>query len=463
MRKSDLFFNVLHLPVDFLMLISAGLVTYFLRTEILSSFRPVLFQFNLPFLRFFYLEIFVSLIFIGAYALAGLYSMRVKIRILEEFSRILLASSAGVLVLIIYIFLRQELFDSRFLVLGGWFFAVIFVCLGRLAVRYLRALAAARYNFGAHRVFIIGDNEISSSLTAYIGRDPSLGYRIAGQLTSIDTKRLNDFAANINIDEIILAQHNEPLGSVQELISFCQEHHIIFRFVPTGPQLLAGNFEMDIFGGLPIIEIKRTNLDGWGKVIKRSIDVVASILGIIVLSPLFAIVALAIKWETEGPVFVKLKRITGNRKFELYKFRSMVDNAHELNEYMRSLGNDRQDSGPLWKMKNDPRITGVGRFIRRTRIDELPQLGNVFKGEMSLIGPRPHQSNEIDRYEVHHKKVLAIKAGVTGLAQVSGSSDISFEEEVALDSFYIDHWSLLLDTKIMIRTLLKILSDKSAV
>src|SRR3990167_4454940 len=241
MKKSDIFFNVLRLPVDFCMLIGAGLTTYFLRTEILSSFRPVLFELNLPLLKFSYLVFLVSLIFIAAYAFSGLYSMKVRIRMLEEISRIIFASSAGILTVIIYIFLRQELFDSRFLVLGGWFFAILFVCLGRLVVRYLQALTAARYDLGIHRVLVVGDNETATNLISYMGRDLSLGYRIAGQLTSIDIKRLHNFAASINIDEIVLARHDDSPEAIQDLISFCQEQHIIFKFVPTGPQLLAGN------------------------------------------------------------------------------------------------------------------------------------------------------------------------------------------------------------------------------
>src|SRR3990167_10068484 len=164
MHKSDLFFNVIRLPVDFIMLIGAGLATYFLRTEILSSFRPVLFQFNLPFLKFFYLEVFVSFIFLGAYAIAGLYLMRVKIRMLEEFSRILLASSAGILVVIIYIFLRQELFDSRFLVLGGWLFPILFVFIGRILVSLLQKYYVVRRNFGVHNVMVIGDDDLAVSV-----------------------------------------------------------------------------------------------------------------------------------------------------------------------------------------------------------------------------------------------------------------------------------------------------------
>lgn len=463
MRKSDLFFNVLRLPVDFFMLIGAGIATYFLRTELFSAFRPVLFEFSLPFLKFFYLVVLVSVIFIITYVLSGLYSMKVRMRMFEEFARILLASSAGILTVIIYIFLRQELFDSRFLVLGGWFFAVLFVCFGRLAVRYVQAVAVAKYGFGAHKILVVGNDEAASIMVAEISKDPSLGYCAVEKLDSKDISKIMLSIDRLKADEVLLTQYDYSSDLVSELLSFCQEHHILFKLIPTGSQILTTNFDVDIFKGLPIIEIKRTNLDGWGRVIKRVIDVFGSLFGLIVLSPLLAFLALAIKWETEGSIFVKLKRVSGNREFDLYKFRSMIDNAHELNLYMRSIGNDRPDAGPLWKMKNDPRITKVGRFIRKTRIDELPQLWNVVKGEMSVVGPRPHQSNEIERYERHHKKVLAIKAGATGLAQVSGSSDLDFEKEVALDSFYIDNWSFWLDVKIILKTVLKMFFDRSAV
>jgi lipopolysaccharide/colanic/teichoic acid biosynthesis glycosyltransferase len=139
----------------------------------------------------------------------------------------------------------------------------------------------------------------------------------------------------------------------------------------------------------------------------------------------------------------------------------MVENAEELKPALAAY-NERAD-GPLFKMRDDPRITRVGRVIRRTRLDELPQFVNILVGDISIVGPRPHQPDEIARYEKHHRKVLAIKAGATGLAQVSGSSDLPFEEEVALDSFYIENWSLLLDMRIMIRTAAKMLWDRSAV
>ena len=316
---------------------------------------------------------------------------------------------------------------------------------------------------GIHKLIIIGNNDTSVKIVSEINNKKNSGYNIVDQFSGLNINKISSAVIKFEVDEVILADSSFPQEDINKLIDLCQEKHIVFRFVPVVSQIFSSNFEFEIFHGLPLVEIKRTKLDGWGKVIKRAIDIFTSIFGLVFLSPIFGIIALTIKWETEGPIFVKLKRVSGTKEFDLYKFRSMIDNAHELNLYLRSLGNDRPDAGPLWKLKNDPRVTGVGRFIRKTRIDELPQLFNVLRGELSIVGPRPHQANEIELYERHHKKVLAIKAGATGIAQVSGSSDISFEEEVTLDSYYIDNWSLWLDIKIILKTILKMFFDRSAV
>ena len=406
---------------------------------------------------------FVSVIFISAYALSGLYNMRSRLRIAEEFSKVAIASSAGIMIVIIYIFLRQELFNSRFLVLGSWFFAIIFVWFGRLAIRYVQIITVSKYNFGVQKIIIIGEDKGATALVQKIKDDPTSGYRIVRQFPNLDLNEVREEILKSEINEVILTHPHYPEVQILELVDFCNENHIVFKYVPNISQLLTSNFSIDIFHGIPFIEIQRTSLDGWGKVIKRVVDVFGAFVGMMLLSPVFMIVAFAIKWETEGPVFVRLKRVSRNKEFDLLKFRSMIDNAHELNPYLRSVANDRANAGPLWKMKNDPRITKVGRLIRKVRFDEMPQFWNVLKGDMSLVGPRPHQSDEIANYLKHHKKVLTIKAGATGLAQVSGSSDIGFEQEVAIDSFYIDNWSLWLDFKIIIKTSLKMFFDKSAV
>lgn len=461
MKKSELYFNVIRLPVDFLMLIVAGISTYFLRTEILSAFRPVLFEFNLPFYKYFYLALFVSFIFIASYAVSGLYSLKTRRGLFDELLKIIVASSAGIMLVIIYIFLRQELFDSRFLVLGSWFFAIAFVFIGRLLVSLLQKYYVARRNFGVHNVVVIGNDELATAVVDRININRSLGYRLLKHIQVPDSDVIKEAKADGSLDEVILANPNYPEEEILELVNFCHENHIVFKYVPNIYKTLTANFDIDIVGGFPLIELKRTRLDGWGKVAKRTLDIFASLIGLIILIPLFIAVAITIRSDSKGPVLVHLKRISRNKEFELLKFRSMVENAEELKVSL-AVFNERKD-GPLFKMRDDPRITRTGRFVRKYRIDELPQFWNVLKGDMSLVGPRPHQPDEISRYQKHHKKVLAIKAGATGLAQTSGSSDLPFEQEVTLDTFYVENWSIWMDVKIVLKTIFKMLHDRSAV
>lgn len=461
MKKAELVFSGLLLPVDFVMLIVAGIVTYFLRTQILLAFRPVLFQFNLPFDKYFFLVLTVSIIFVAAYGVSGLYSLSSTRSTIEEFFRVVVASSAGTMAVIVYIFLRQSLFNSRFLILGAWFFVIVFVSLGRLAMRYLQKFFVSKYDFGVHKVMVIGEDEITQKIVEGIKNNPSFGYRIVKQLTNPEVAEVKSAIGNPGVEEVILANPNYPSDKVLEIVNFCHDNYLTFKFVPNIFQTLTTNFAVDTFAGTPLIELKRTALDGWGKILKRASDILGSLAGLIILSPLFAVTAFAIKWESEGPVFIGLDRVSRNKHFRLYKFRSMIKDAEKYKSYLTSF-NERSDS-PLFKMKNDPRVTKVGRFLRRSRLDEFPQLWNVLKGDISLVGPRPHQPDEIARYEKHHKRVLAIKAGVTGVAQISGSSDLPFEKEVALDTFYIENWSLAKDLKIFILTVLKIFRDRSAV
>ena len=463
MKKADLFFNVIRVPVDFAMLFLTGLATYLFRTKILSAFRPVQFEFNLPLFYYLWLVSIVGLVFIGLYAISGLYSMKVRIGKAEEFFKILIASSAGVMLVIMYIFVRQELFNSRFLILGAWLLAILFVCIGRLLVRYFQHVAVGRYHFGVQRVLLIGEDALADSLKTDIARMPASGYRIVDHWHCTHVERLSEM--KYVIDEVLLVSPNYSGNHVNELIEFCHEHHIVFKFVPNLYESLTRHMDVDQFSHVPVIELKRTPLDGWGKVFKRTIDIVGASFGLVVFSPLFLAVAVAIKLDTPGPVFARLKRVSRNKQFILYKFRGMIaydpdGGAESLKASLREL-NERKD-GPLFKIKNDPRVTRVGRVIRKYRIDELAQLINIFKGDMSLVGPRPHQPDEIAQYEKHHKKVLAIKAGATGLAQVSGSSDLPFDDEVKMDSYYIEHWSMGMDLKIIFKTMFKMLHDRSA-
>ncbi len=461
MKRSELIFTAILVPVDFLMLGLAGLAAYGLRTgTIIAQWRPVLFSLNLPFNRYFGLVLFVALIWLGVFALAGLYAMKREGRGLEEFFRIIIASSAGLMIVIVYIFIKREWFDSRFILLAAWIFAILFVCLGRFLVKKIQRFLVGRYKIGSHRVLIIGGDGVTENIKEEIKKRPHLGYEIIKHLSGIDMESIKASVSNPAVDDIILANPDFPREEVLDLINFCEDKHINFKFVPNLFQTLTINVEIDTLAAVPIIELKRTALDGWGKIIKRLIDVLGSLFGLILLSPLFLIVGFLIKLDSEGPVFVRLKRVSQGKGFYLYKFRSMIKNAETMKAQLLAF-NERKD-GPLFKMKNDPRVTKFGRLLRRYRIDEFPQFFNVLRGEMSIVGPRPHQPDEIEQYERHHKKLLAIKPGMTGPAQVSGSSDLRFEEEVKLDTYYIENWSLALDIKILIKTFFVIFIDRSA-
>jgi len=463
MKKSELIFGSALVPVDFLMFLTAGITAYFLRVSpLISKLRPVLFTVNLPFERYFFLLVVVSFFGILIFAVSGLYNITAQKRLFREFFQIIVAVSATVLVIILYIFFSRELFESRFIVLAGWVLAIFFVCLGRFLVKKVQRHLVGKYSLGVHQVVIIGEDRVTKKIMDEIKENPDLGYRILKHFSDLRTEEIKSFI-NINpaqVDEVIVASYRYDRDAILEIVDFCEEQRIGFKFVPNLFQALTTNVELNTFDGVPLIEIKRTPLDGWGKIIKRFIDFCAALLGLIALSPIFFVIAVLIKVDSQGPVLVKLKRISQKKEFYLYKFRSMVKDAEQMKKNLFSQ-NERND-GPLFKIKNDPRITKLGRILRKCRIDEFPQLINVLRGEMSLVGPRPHQPDEIARYEKHHKKVLLIKPGMTGMAQISGSSDLSFEEEVKLDTYYIENWSLSKDIYVLFKTFIILFKDRSA-
>ena len=463
MKRSELMFSALLVPVDFLMFILAGIAAYFLRiSPFVAKWRPVLFAMNLPFEKYFFLVFIVSIFGILIFAISGLYNISAQKKLFKEFLQTVVATSATVLIVILYIFFNQALFDSRFIILAAWILAIIFVGLGRFFVKKLQRFLVGKYNVGVRNVIVIGEDKLSQKVIEEIKYNPDFGYRIIKRFFELKPEEIRRFLLNSvpQIDEVIMASPHYERNDILEFLDFCEEQRINFKFVPNLFQAHTANVEMNTFDGVPLLEIKRTPLDGWGRILKRWLDIIFSFIGLIILSPFFLIIAIIIKLNSEGSVFVKLKRISQRQQFNLYKFRSMVKNAEAIKKELME-HNERND-GPLFKMKNDPRVTSVGKFLRKTRIDELPQLINVLKGEMSLVGPRPHQPDEIEKYEKHHKKVLLIKPGMTGMAQISGSSDLPFEEEVKLDTYYIENWTLLKDIYILLKTVIILFKDRSA-
>jgi len=458
MRKADFLFNAALVPVDFLMLIAAGLAAYFLRlSPLVAQWRPVLF--DLPFLYYLTLTAALAVFFTIVFAVSGLYKTKIKRSQLEEFFQIIVSVSAGMMVIIMFMFFKREWFDSRFIMVAAWFLGIVFITIGRLFAAKVRRLLMYAHGFGVERVLLIGENEQANLIRAEIEGNPYLGYALLGHVPAIDLVRIRNIVKNPGAQKIILADPSFSRSAVIDLVNFCEDFRIDLKFVPDLFGSMSANIDIDILNGNPLIELKRTNLEGWGLVLKRVEDIMLAAMLLPFLLPLFLFIAVLIKWDSRGPVFVKLGRVSRGKEFGLIKFRSMIDGADRYKPYFIP-ENERYD-GPLFKLKNDPRITRIGRLIRSKRIDELPQIFNVLAGDISLVGPRPHEPEEIAKYQRHHKKVLAIKSGVTGLAQISGAEQLAFEEEVKLDRYYIENWSLKKDIVILLKTVGVLLFGKT--
>ena len=249
------------------------------------------------------------------------------------------------------------------------------------------------------------------------------------------------------------------LPEVTRLLSLA---HVPFRIVPTLFEETFSQASLLGYGELPVIDVDVDPLDRAQRTCKRALDITVSSLLLLAGAPVALFFVLAIKLDSPGPVFYMQERIGKNgRRFLMYKFRTMVTNADQLLVELEDC-NETGASGRLFKMKRDPRVTRVGRFLRKWSLDELPQIINVFKGDMSWVGPRPPLPREVDNYESQHYSRLKGLPGITGLWQVSGRSNLSFEEMVKLDRYYLDNWSLRVDLGIMLKTVYVVLARKGA-
>jgi exopolysaccharide biosynthesis polyprenyl glycosylphosphotransferase len=461
MKKSELIFTVILIPIDFLMIFLAGLCAYLLRFKTaFAEVRPGVFIWS--FQEYFGLVVGTAIFLIIIFALGGLYQIKeIRRKFFDQLVRIFMACSTGVMFLVIYIFFYREFFTSRFIILTGWILVIIFIALARLIICLIQR-GLFKKGFGIHRIVIIGQDKTAEIISRELYKNPRLGYKIVERFKNFNEQvksQLLEIKKTLGLDEIIQADPNLPQEEVRGLFDFCQEHHLVFKHAADLFGTQTSNIEIDTIDGVPIIEIKKTPLDGWGKILKRIFDIIISLVLIILSSPLLLLTAIAIKIDFKGPILFKklddgspLKRVGEQGKlFNYFKFRTMRPKTDSLRYTELSDQNLRKES-PLVKIKDDPRITRVGKFIRRFSIDELPELFLVFMGRMSLVGPRPHLPEEVAQYKKHHRKLLTLKPGMTGLAQIFGRSDLDFEDEVRLDTYYIENWSLGLDLQILLKT-----------
>lgn len=472
MKKSQTYFTIALLPLDFLMLMAAAILAYEFRIgTFVAEIRPVIY--NIKFGDYLLYAALTAVVWQAIGALNGLYNIRSNRRLSQEIGKIIVATSFGLLLVVFAIFLQRELFSSRFIILSAWAISIFTLSIGRWIIMLIQRGFFKR-GLASIKVVLIGSGKHAEIISDEIHNNVNLGFRVIETFPEFNEQTAERILA-LNqehfLDEIIVVDPSTSKEVMIGVIDFCESNHFGFRYSADIFNTISSNISIDTVAGIPLVELKKTPLDGWGKIAKRVFDIVSSLILIIITSPITILTAIAVMLESKGPIIFKNERV-GEKgiTFDTLKFRSMKSefsigkqfvNADKALAFEQDLI-AKQDTrkGPLYKIQNDPRLTRVGRFIRKWSIDELPQLFNVLRGDMSLVGPRPHQPREVDKYEKHHRKLLTIKPGITGMAQVSGRSDLSFEDEATLDLYYIENWSVWLDIQILFKTPLAVLRSR---
>ena len=373
------------------------------------------------------------------------------------FSRVIASLFQVTLVVLIYAEIQGEEFQSYYIFYGSLFFAVIYVSAFRWGFERVTGaiLRAAGYR---RRAVLVGSpsniDAVSHALRdsseiepyGFVSRSDDglhLGLR--------DFRSLGQLGRHFDaIDEVLIADPDFPQDEAVELVDRCHRHGVRVRVAPSTMEILMDRVEFVPGQALPLFELKPPVFEGVDYAVKRLFDLVGAVLLLLALALPMALIALAIKITSRGPVFFRSVRPgIGGRPFACLKFRTMVQGAEHLQDRLEP---HNELVGPLFKIRSDPRVTSVGRFLRRWSLDELPQLFNVLRGQMSLVGPRPLPQRDYERLEDWHRKRYLVLPGMTGLWQVSGRSELDFDELVRLDFLYLERWSVFLDLTILLKT-----------
>ncbi|MBK7709271.1 MAG: sugar transferase [Acidobacteria bacterium] len=397
----------------------------------------------------------------GVYRLQGAFSYT------AEAFRVFKAVLVGSLLIIAVAFLFRGGFAfrdfsySRGVFLVDFAFALVVFTAFHLAIRYLQTVFRRR-GINLIPTLIVGAGSDAERTRAELFDSPELGYEVVGTIN--DLERLPDLIREFAIQEVIITDERISSDRLFEaMMQIDRSQRVEFRFAPSLFNLMPQKTEVEQIGVLPVVTLFQEPLTDAQRFVKRASDIVVSTVALIITAPIFAVVSLAVKLDSRGPVFFRQERVgMDGRVFLCHKFRTMLadaDDSMHREAYLKNIegaagANAGNDDEPVFgKVKDDPRITRIGRFLRRTSLDELPQFFDVLKGDMSVVGARPPIPYEVENYEARHRRRLDMKPGITGLWQVSGRNRLSFEEMVRIDLFYIENWSIWLDLKIILLTL----------
>ena len=467
-RRQDFFIPAITVLADIVATELSFLFSYWLRFKTsLLSFLPLQEQIP-PLPAYFYGSLFVILIWVGLFQNRGMYGARRNVSLGNEWFSVVKLVTFGMLIVMSAAFFYRAFSYSRVVFGLLWLSSISFIAVGRTMVRSVegRLYASGRE---LRNALIIGTTPGADRIFTRLYNHPLLGYRLVGYVgdhPATDTAALSgcSYLGTMNDVSPIVKNHDVELALIaldssdhEKLYTFMQECEGLnceFLVIPDILQTISGGLRVKELEGMSFIRMKSMPMSSWGRVLKRAFDIVVSLLLLLLLSPLLILTALLIKLDSRGPVFYRQERIgVDGLKFRMIKFRSMKTGAEE-------------DTGPVWATEKDPRRTTLGSFLRKTSIDELPQLLNVLKGEMSLVGPRPERPYFVERFRDDVPQYLErhrMKTGMTGWAQVNGlRGNTSLEERVKYDIYYIENWSLRFDVKILFLTVRALMSPKGS-
>lgn len=448
-------------------------LAYWLRYQVEWP-TPVEDVFYAPYRVYFPVGLLLATLLLVVFRLEGVYADNRGETWLDEMYRLVNGTTTGIVVAVVFYFFYRPAVYSRLV----FFYAAILIVLLLAIVRAIKHMGLdylRRRGIGVVRVLIVGAGEVGRAVIRSIVAHPELGYQIVGfvdddpedgshdlgRIRSLGpTSRVNSLVRDGSVDQVIVTLPWVHHRQILAIMSDCQELGVGARVVPDIFQLSLNRVDVQQLDGIPLLGLREPRISGLNRLFKRTVDVVAGLVGVIGLAVVYVPVAIAIKLDSPGPVIYSQERVGRHgKRFMIHKFRSM---SLDADDQMRDLLDQNEADGPLFKMRDDPRRTRVGKVLRRLSLDEWPQFINVLLGDMSLIGPRPNRPHEVAEYKTWHRRRLDVKPGMTGLWQVSGRSDVPFDEMVLLDIYYIDNWSLFMDLQIALRTLLLPLTGRGA-
>lgn len=392
-------------------------------------------------------------LWMGVFSWMRVYQSRRMLRRTHEAHLLLRAHAVALLVFVALTYLFSEYRYSRGVMIEFGLIGAVLLVSFRLALRNaLRAIR--RRGINLRHVLIVGEGPVVQTLTHRLGKFPELGLRVVGQVTQKDFGQLQQRISQSGADQILIALPRSQYPELDRVLGFLKDETIEIQLVPDLHEYMTLGCEVEDFDGVPIVNLNDSPLYGWGAALKRLTDFAFSLVALILFSPILLLIALAVKITSKGPIFYAQERMgLDGRTFRMLKFRSMRMDAESA-------------TGAVWAQQGDQRRTPIGTFLRSTSLDELPQLWNVLRGDMSLVGPRPerpvfvHQfRHEIPHYMLRHK----VKAGITGWAQVNGwRGNTSLSRRIECDLYYIRNWSYSLDLKILFLTVWKGFINKNA-